>query len=289
MRQQTHYRVERETKRTAGQLNRRDVQSASDQLQAYAQQDERKKTNGKVDTAFDKDVWAIGSLKDQRTEFKGEWIERQVTEHNILNTGTPVAGVPKSAYHKRSQLNSLPMPHPGTSYNPSLKDHQELMALVADSEVHIIRKEDHLTRVTTAMFDKVTAAQRDANRLHEYNAIMYEPDDEPSTDMTEDDSDDDNRTGFKSVNAPVVVKKKDAKARRKQREQRERKQELVARKAEKQKITDLHRLRHLAQDVSAEEADLRVARVRKQLRKLERQAAPRRIGKNRFVEEERSM
>lgn len=287
VRQDTHYRVSRDTKRAAGQLNRRDVQSASDRLAAFAQQDKRKRVNGKVDAAFDRDIWALGALKDQRSEFRGEWIEKHVTEHNLVNTGTPVAGVPKSAFHKRSQLNALPVPHPGTSYNPSLKDHQELMALVTDAEAGIIRKEDHLTRVTTAMFDKVTAAQRDARKLQEFNAILHEPDDEPSTEETEgSDSEDGNRTGFKSVNAPVVVKKKDAKARRKQREQRELRQALLAKKAEKQKITDLHRLRHLQQALQSEDAELQVARVGKKLRKLERRAAPRRIGKHRFEEEE---
>lgn len=280
VRTQTHYLVERAAARASGKLNKRDVQSAADQLKEFARQDKRHQTLGKVDT-FTKDVWTMGSLKDQRTEFKGEWIEQHVTEHNLVNTGTPVAGVPKSAYHKRSQLNALPVPHPGTSYNPSLKDHQDLMAMVTETEEKIIRKEDHLSRVTTSMFDKVSAGQRDKNRLHEFNAILHEPDDEPST-----DDDETNTTGYKAVNAPVVVKRKDAKARRKQREQRELRQSLVARKEEKRKITDLHRLRHLQQDVLAADADLRVARVGKQIRKLERRAVPRRIGKNKFEEED---
>lgn len=46
---------------------------------------------------------------------------------------------------------------------------------------------------------------------------------------------------YKAVNAPVVVKKKDPKARRKIREQRELKHALELRKLEKKKITDLHR------------------------------------------------
>lgn len=281
VRSQTHYLVERTAKRAAGQLTGRDVQSAADQLNAYAEADAKKKLRAKGKDPFTKDVWTIGSLKDQRTEFKGEWIERHVTEHNLVNTGTPVAGVPKSAFHKRSQLNALPVPHPGTSYNPSLKDHQDLMAMVTDTEVKIIRKEDHLSRVTTCMFDRVTAAQRDANHLHEFTKLLHEPDDEESL-----DEDADNTTGYKAVNAPVVVKKKDAKARRKLREQRELRQSLADRKQEKKKITDLHRLRHLAQDVQAEDAELQVARVAKQIRKLERRAAPRRIGRNKFEEEE---
>lgn len=69
---------------------------------------------------------------------------------------------------------AIPVPHPGTSYNPSLKDHQDLMAMVTGYEETIIRKEDHLNRVTTAMFDKVTPAQRDANKLKDFTAIEDE-------------------------------------------------------------------------------------------------------------------
>lgn len=136
------------------------------------------------------------------------------------------------------------------------------MALVTDYEETIIRKEDHLTRVTTAMFDKVTPAERDANKLKDFTAI----DDElgkyfayifglkyilkknvfismlflchPTAAEPTGDID---TSEYKAVNAPVVVKKKDPKARRKIREQRELKQALVLKKLEKKKITDLHR------------------------------------------------
>lgn len=53
---------------------------------------------------FDKDIWEIGTLADQRTDFKSDWIDEKVTTHNIVNTGTPVVSVPRSAFHKRSKL-----------------------------------------------------------------------------------------------------------------------------------------------------------------------------------------
>lgn len=69
---------------------------------------------------------------------------------------------------------AIPVPHPGTSYNPTLKDHQDLMAKVSEQETKIIRHEDHLSRVTTSMFSKVTAQQRDENHLKDFNAILDE-------------------------------------------------------------------------------------------------------------------
>lgn len=96
-----YYATEKAAQRAAGILNPAAKQSAADQLRNYADKEAKIAQKGDL---FNKDVWTIGSLKDQRTEFKGEWIERHVTEHNLSNTGTPVAGVPKSAFHKRSQL-----------------------------------------------------------------------------------------------------------------------------------------------------------------------------------------
>lgn len=53
---------------------------------------------------FDKDIWEVGSLRDQRKDFKGDWLDEHVTNHNIVNTGTPIVTAHSSAYHKRSKL-----------------------------------------------------------------------------------------------------------------------------------------------------------------------------------------
>lgn len=42
-----------------------------------------------------------------------------------------------------------------------------MLKLVEEEEVNIVKKEDHLDRVTTLMFDKKTAEQRDKDKLKE--------------------------------------------------------------------------------------------------------------------------
>lgn len=69
---------------------------------------------------------------------------------------------------------NVAIPHPGTSYNPSKKDHEDLLKNVIEFEEKIIKKEDHLNRVTTSMFDKMTAEQRDAARRKEMSAGIEE-------------------------------------------------------------------------------------------------------------------
>lgn len=124
-------------------------------------------------------------------------------------------------------------PHPGLSYNPTFSDHKALLNSVKEREEKIIKHEQHLERVTTSLFNKMPAVDRDIAVLKEKRSGL--DDDEEVANSTDDD------TELTSVNPPVVVKRKDAKARRKQKEQKEIKQQLLLKKLEKKKITDLHR------------------------------------------------
>lgn len=56
-------------------------------------------------------------------------------------------------------------PHPGMSYNPSFEDHQDLLRIVAEKEAKVIKEENHLTRCTAGMFQKVTEDKRDVSIL----------------------------------------------------------------------------------------------------------------------------
>lgn len=132
-------------------------------------------------------------------------------------------------------------PHPGLSYNPTLKDHQDLLNQVKEREEKIIKEEQHLERVTTSMFKRVPAVERDIADLKEKRSGM---DDDEDNDDNEDDTNSEaseDQNAVTSVNPPVIVKRKDAKARRKQREQKEIKRELMLKKQEKKKVTDIHR------------------------------------------------
>lgn len=48
------------------------------------------------------------------------------------------------------------------------------MDTVTEYETKIIRQEDHLKRVTTSMFTNVTAEERDANHLKDFEAILQD-------------------------------------------------------------------------------------------------------------------
>lgn len=137
-----------------------------------------------------------------------------------------------------SFLRALELPHPGMSYNPSLKDHRDLLNEVLEREGKIIKEEKHLKRVTTDMFSKLTPAERDLEKLKEAASGLNI---EGVANSGDEETENPDAEGRLSINPPVQNKKKDRKARRKQREQRELLQERMKLKLEKKKITDIHR------------------------------------------------
>lgn len=85
-----------------GIVKKKLVTSLADRAKSLQAAAEKSSKNKKKD--FDKDIWEMGTLRDQRKDFKNEWLDEHVTNHNIVNTGTPIVTAHASAYHKRSKL-----------------------------------------------------------------------------------------------------------------------------------------------------------------------------------------
>jgi len=132
-------------------------------------------------------------------------------------------------------------PHPGMSYNPSLKAHQELLSLVVENEEGVIKKEQHLKRVTTSMFSKVTPEERDKRHIFEMSEGMQE--DEEHQGEADPDAEDDqgDSKAYSTVNAPVENKKKSKQARNKELKQKELQRLHEVKKALKKQTADLIR------------------------------------------------
>lgn len=84
-----------------------------------------------------------------------EWLTNDTKRHTLANTGKKQKRLPASLHMKPSVLPAVDAPHPGTSYNPSFADHQDLLSQIAADEVKLIKQEEHLNRVTNKMFRKV--------------------------------------------------------------------------------------------------------------------------------------
>ncbi|XP_031627652.1 ribosome biogenesis protein NOP53 [Contarinia nasturtii] len=258
-----------------GIVKKKVLRSLSDRARSLEAAAAKQKANKQA--VFDKDIWEMGTAAEQRTDFKNDWIEDHVVTHNIVNTGTPVVSVPSSAFHKRSKLKAVQVPHPGTSYNPSLKDHQALLEQVKERELKIIKQEDHLNRVTTEMFKKVSSGERDTFKLNELRSGL---DDEETNEIVSDHDE------YIAINPPVEVKRKDRKARRKQKEQRELQLALQKKKQLKKQTADLHRLKKLTAEIKVMEKELNDQREKKKEREEKKREEPHRLSKFSFEEEE---
>lgn len=153
----------------------------------------------------------------------------------MKNTGRPLVKIPNVTHHKSSQLKPISVPHPGTSYNPTVDDHEKIVNKAIEVEEQKMVEEEHLARVTENMFPKRTPEERRQMQL-EQMVEGFPVDGVQSTDDDENGSGDDE---YKSVNPPVRNKKKDKKARRKQREERIKRAKLEAEKHEVKKLMDI--------------------------------------------------
>lgn len=66
----------------------------------------------------------------------------------------------------KTKVAAIETPHPGTSYNPSFKDHQDLLKEVADNEKKIMKEEEHLARVTKTIFKKASVGDKNVSKYY---------------------------------------------------------------------------------------------------------------------------
>lgn len=133
------------------------------------------------------------------------------------------------------------LPHPGMSYNPSKEDHEALIAQVVEREEGIIKKEQHLKRVTTSMFAKVTPEERDKRHLQEMSQGIEDNEEEEAGEEENQEQEQATDKPYHTINAPVENKKKSKQARRKELKQKELQRQTELKRALKQQTADLIR------------------------------------------------
>lgn len=222
---------------------------------------------------FIKDIWAIQSNSLIEAD---PWAEPITKVHNLRNTGVPVKRISKEIQKKKSPLPAVELPHPGTSYNPSYKDHQDLLKTIAEEEIKVIKQEKHLDRVTRGMFRKVSADQR----AKEWAVEMSEgiPSKNADTEVKEEVEDLDRI----SINPPVKNKKKTVQQRRKQREQLELQKQLRARKLDKKKIGDIHLIKIVQQNLEKEQERKEKLKKIRQARLEQKKVKPKVLSSTKF-------
>ncbi|CAH1176756.1 unnamed protein product [Phaedon cochleariae] len=224
---------------------------------------------------FSEDLWA--GVKKFPIE-SDEWATTNTKKHNLRGVGVPIKNVRPSLKEKKSGVPAIEAPHPGMSYNPSYKDHQDLLRAVAEKESKLIKEEAHLQRCTRGMFSKVTEETRDHAWLVEMSEGL------PSKEGTNVEENEASGDEYKSVNPPTKNQKKTLKQRRKQKEQLDLAKARRTLKVEKKKITDIHQLKVLARQVSKIERQQAIIRgMRAKVKELKKNE-PKVLGSMKYEE-----
>ncbi|XP_075158869.1 ribosome biogenesis protein NOP53 [Haematobia irritans] len=268
----------------------RHIQANQDRAKTYAKVEEKiKKLSTKIPDT-NKDIWAEEDFRDKVPGLKDEkgWISKELATYHAQNLGLPVFKVHDSIRHKTTKAKKFEPPHPGISYNPSLEDHQKLIADIVDKEEKIIKEEKHLKRVTTKMFSKVTPEERDRQHLKEMSAGMDDEDNENANDDDDDenmnDSGQNNENPYTTPNPPVENKKKSKTARNKELRQKELQKKLEAKKALKKQVADLNRIKSIKSEVLVEEEELKELMKRRKKTEFKKKFEPKRLGRLKYKE-----
>ncbi|XP_016992867.2 ribosome biogenesis protein NOP53 [Drosophila takahashii] len=254
-------------------------QANKDREQYYGKLEQRLADKRSKKLSVEKDIWqevdfrdAIPGLKDK----KG-WISRDLALHTAGNIGKKVVKTHASLHHKTTKAKKFELPHPGMSYNPAPEDHLALISQIVEREEGIIKKEQHLKRVTTSMFSKVTPEERDRRRLQEMSQGMEE---EGEQEKQEEEEDLDKP--YHTVNAPVENKKKSKQARSKELKQKELARKTELKRKLKQQTADLIRIKSIRHELDDEAEDLNELKKRRKQRAEKAKFEPKRLGRHKF-------
>jgi len=212
----------------------------------------------------------------------GEWLEDETNRHLLKNTGKLRVRHPKSYAKNTSKtlpsgLPATEIPHPGMSYNPSFTDHQQLLKEIADKEMKLIKEEEHLDRVTSQMFSKITPLE---------NKKLWMKEMSEGLDKTPG-SGDENEGNYTAINPPTsFTKKKTRQARRKAKEAKREAHEKQKLRMEKKKTADIYKLRFLTKEISEKEKKHELIREKREKKKIAETNRVKKLSKRKFEEPE---
>ncbi|XP_017042043.1 ribosome biogenesis protein NOP53 [Drosophila ficusphila] len=262
-------------------------QANSDRAKYYEKLEQRLEDKKNKKVAIDKDIWQDVDFRDAIPGLKDEkgWISRDLALHTAANIGKRVVKTHASLHHRTTKAKKFELPHPGMSYNPAPEDHQALIEQVVEREEGIIKKEQHLKRVTTSMFSKVTPEERDRRHLQEMSqGIEEEEEGGAEGEQDKADQDEDADKPYHTINAPVENKKKSKQARRKELKQKELARQTELKRKLKQQTADLIRIKSIRHELDDEEEDLNELKKRRKQRAEKAKFEPKRLGRHKFEE-----
>merc|ERR1711881_364255 len=114
----------------------------------------------------------------------------------------------KGFYSKNTSLSSVEVPHSGTSYNPSYKDHQDLLWKAAMVELNKEKEQHKIDYHTTDMFPKSADAPNEQTWVAEMSEGIAKLDNKMDNDPTEEEISEVEDTDELKTNKPKTRKQR---------------------------------------------------------------------------------
>jgi len=169
------------------------------------------------------DPWA---MVEPKTMLDSEWVNQSIKRHNIRHR------VKKFDKPTPSELPAIELPHGGFSYNPSFKDHQELLQKAVTVETGKLRQEKNLNRaVAPTKCDTI-----------ERQGLLSDSEDEPEKDFDDDD-----------VKPKLGPKSRTRQSKRKEREEKERIRLAQVKKTDNARLSEVFRIKTIQKEIKATE------------------------------------
>ncbi len=227
-------------------------------------------------TKFDFDLWAEPTTGEKAGEevTTNEWLKEKTKTHNLKNTGRLKRTLPGDFHEKTSDLEAVETPHSGASYNPSYKDHQNLLRKAWMAEVNKVKAQHKVDYHTTRMFPKQHEAPTQETWVKEMSEGLA-----PEEKETIESGDEPEEVDVKETN-----KVKTRKQRRKERERQvEEMRRLGARRA-KQESREVFRIKSLRREIESTESKFAERKARRVAAKEAQRKMPARLGGHAYAE-----
>lgn len=85
----------------------------------------------------------------------------ELKTYTMEKTGKRVYSRPKTMFSKTTALKPVEYPHPGTSYNPTFQDHQDLLQKACDVEIKELKQEAKTRRRLGPMLKKIPIQKKE--------------------------------------------------------------------------------------------------------------------------------
>jgi len=237
---------------------------------------------------FDYDLWGEDTKASENGVDKS-WIGKGVQVHTNIWTSNlkPKEAENRSNLKNKTLVDTVEVPHPGQSYNPTLSDHQELLWKAAMIEIDKEKAQKKIERLTTGMFPKANQAPTQETYYKEMSegiAELQDKDEKKEEDSSDEDipveEEKEKVDGATPFRTKTLKQKRDAILRG-----REARKQL-AKKREMDKEKQVFNLKSFKKEIAKEEKDAEKKEEKKAEKAIEKLKHPAQLSKYKYDPEE---